>query len=64
MAEVWLPRQELEEEKDKNAITFQWVQNRRTIDMEENLPLQSQLKIARITIDGLKDIVADYATRS
>lgn len=39
MAEVWFLSQELEEDKNRNAVAFQWIQNRRTIHMEENLSL-------------------------
>lgn len=60
MTEVQLLRQELEKEKNMNVIAFQWIQNRRTMDMEENLSLQYQLKMTKITIDGLRDRVANY----
>lgn len=43
-----------------NAITFQWIQNHRSANIEENLPLQIQLKVAKVTIDGLRDRVANY----
>lgn len=61
MVEVRFLRQVLGEEKNRNVVTFRWVQNRRSSDMEENLSFQNQLKEAMITIDSLKDKVKDYS---
>lgn len=39
MAKAWLLWQELEEEKDRHAVAFQWIQNHQTVDIEKNLSL-------------------------
>lgn len=53
MAEVWYLQQALEEEKDRNAAAFRWVQACQTTEIE-NISLRNQLEVVRITIDGLK----------
>lgn len=40
-AEAQFLRETLEEERNKNATAFQWVQNHRTMEMEENVSLQN-----------------------
>lgn len=53
--------QQLIEEREKNAINFSWIQSHQTMEMEENLSLQNQLKVARITTDSLKKKINDYS---
>lgn len=55
MVEVWLLQQELEEEKNRNVVSFWWIQ---TVDMKENLSLWNQM--ARITIDSLKKKINNF----
>lgn len=54
LPKVQFLKRAVEEEKERNAAAFRWIQGHRAMDMEEILTVKGQLKITKAIIKEIK----------